>query len=155
MLEATSSAERGASVVSDAVAAMERIETSANRISEIVAGVSWDPAYRSPLAEPGVSVREGDYVICQRRNTARNGETVVALLEDGVRRPTRPHNLPIPAPLHLHADYQLAEIMAAMGVVDAIAFLREINQGGRQRPGRRVAVVGGVLPGPSDPRWIS
>ena len=25
---------------------------------------------------------------------------------------------PIPAPLHLHADYQLAEIMAAMGVVD-------------------------------------
>lgn len=28
-------------------------------------------------------IREGDYVICQRRNTARNGETVVALLEDG------------------------------------------------------------------------
>jgi heterodisulfide reductase subunit A len=30
-----------------------------------------------------------------------------------------------------------------VGVVDAIAFLREVNQGGRQRPGRRVAVVGG------------
>ena len=28
-------------------------------------------------------IRDGDYVICQRRNTARNGETVVALLEDG------------------------------------------------------------------------
>jgi repressor LexA len=28
-------------------------------------------------------IREGDYVICQKRNTARNGETVVALLEDG------------------------------------------------------------------------
>ncbi len=26
---------------------------------------------------------DGDYVICQRRNTARNGETVVALLGDG------------------------------------------------------------------------
>lgn len=26
---------------------------------------------------------DGDYVICQRRNTARNGETVVALLPDG------------------------------------------------------------------------
>jgi len=43
---------------------------------------------------------------------------LLALLEDGIRRPTRPHDLPIPAPLHLHADYQLAEIMAAMGVVD-------------------------------------
>ncbi len=26
---------------------------------------------------------DGDYVICERRNTARNGETVVALLDDG------------------------------------------------------------------------
>ena len=26
---------------------------------------------------------DGDYVICERRNTARNGETVVALLPDG------------------------------------------------------------------------
>ena len=26
---------------------------------------------------------DGDYVICERRNTARNGEKVVALLEDG------------------------------------------------------------------------
>ena len=26
---------------------------------------------------------DGDYVICERRNEARNGETVVALLEDG------------------------------------------------------------------------
>jgi len=43
---------------------------------------------------------------------------LLALLEDDVRRPTSPHEMPIPAPLHLHADYQLAEIMAAMGVVD-------------------------------------
>ncbi|MFP4356454.1 MAG: transcriptional repressor LexA [Phycisphaerae bacterium] len=28
-------------------------------------------------------IREGDYVICQKRNTARNGETVVALLDSG------------------------------------------------------------------------
>ena len=28
-------------------------------------------------------IRDGDYVVCQRRNTARNGETVVALLQDG------------------------------------------------------------------------
>ena len=28
-------------------------------------------------------IADGDYVICQKRNTARNGETVVALLADG------------------------------------------------------------------------
>ena len=28
-------------------------------------------------------IRDGDYVICQRRSTANTGETVVALLEDG------------------------------------------------------------------------
>ena len=28
-------------------------------------------------------IRSGDLVVCQKRNTARNGETVVALLEDG------------------------------------------------------------------------
>lgn len=28
-------------------------------------------------------IRDGDYVICTRRNTARNGETVVALLDTG------------------------------------------------------------------------
>ena len=28
-------------------------------------------------------IREGDYVICERRAEARNGETVVALLQDG------------------------------------------------------------------------
>ncbi len=27
-------------------------------------------------------IRDGDYVVCERRNTARNGETVVAILED-------------------------------------------------------------------------
>ena len=28
-------------------------------------------------------IRDGDYVICERRSTARNGETVVAILENG------------------------------------------------------------------------
>ena len=28
-------------------------------------------------------IRDGDYVVCEHRATARNGETVVALLEDG------------------------------------------------------------------------
>ena len=28
-------------------------------------------------------IRDGDYVVCQKRNTARDGEVVVALIEDG------------------------------------------------------------------------
>ena len=28
-------------------------------------------------------IRDGDYVVCERRNAAQNGETVVALLDDG------------------------------------------------------------------------
>jgi repressor LexA len=28
-------------------------------------------------------IRDGDYVVCERKNTARNGQTVVALLDDG------------------------------------------------------------------------
>ena len=28
-------------------------------------------------------IRDGDFVVCETRNTARNGETVVALLDDG------------------------------------------------------------------------
>jgi repressor LexA len=28
-------------------------------------------------------IRDGDYVVCEKRDTARNGETVVALLDDG------------------------------------------------------------------------
>ena len=28
-------------------------------------------------------IRDGDYVVCQRQDTARNGQTVVALLDTG------------------------------------------------------------------------
>jgi len=46
------------------------------------------PAERFALQVTGESmideqIRDGDYVICEKRNTARNGETVVALLDDG------------------------------------------------------------------------
>jgi superfamily II DNA or RNA helicase/HKD family nuclease len=43
---------------------------------------------------------------------------LLEVLDDATRRPTHPHGLDVAAPLQIHADYQLAEIMAAMGVVD-------------------------------------
>ena len=40
------------------------------RIARILPGRSWDPAARSPLAEPGVDVREGDFLLADRRPAA-------------------------------------------------------------------------------------
>ena len=40
-----------------------RLENGAYRIARIVDGALWDSEVRSPLAQPGVNVREGDYVL--------------------------------------------------------------------------------------------
>ncbi len=39
------------------------LENGAYRIKTIVRGAQWDDAVRSPLDEPGVNIREGDYVL--------------------------------------------------------------------------------------------
>lgn len=49
--------------------------TTANnrfRIKKIYGGLNWNPALRSPLTEPGVNVKEGDYIL------AVNGKDVTA-----------------------------------------------------------------------------
>ncbi len=56
------------------------------RISRIVPGVAWDPAYRSPLAEPGVPVQEGDYLVAIDGVEVKKGDNVYALLEDKAGR---------------------------------------------------------------------
>src|SRR5207249_320543 len=33
------------------------------RIDKILKGVNWEPKLRSPLAEPGVDVKEGDFIL--------------------------------------------------------------------------------------------
>ncbi len=50
------------------------------RIARIVPGVTWDPRYRSPLAEPGVPVQEGDYLIAIDGQPVQVGDNVFALL---------------------------------------------------------------------------
>ncbi len=52
------------------------------RITDIVPGVSWDPAYRSPLTEPGVSISEGDYLIAIDGVEVKQGDNVYAHLVD-------------------------------------------------------------------------
>lgn len=52
------------------------------RIGAIFPGVAWDPRYRSPLAEPGVEVSEGDYLIAIDGQEVRVGDNVYAHLVD-------------------------------------------------------------------------
>jgi hypothetical protein len=53
------------------------------------------------------------------------------VLEDASRRPTAPLGSALDVPLHLHADYQLAEIMAAFGVVTPAGTLERPQAGVR------------------------
>lgn len=57
----------------DSIDLQEMFENRANRFALEVTGDSMIDEHICP----------GDYVICERRNTARNGETVVALLDNG------------------------------------------------------------------------
>ncbi len=52
------------------------------RISNIVPGVSWDPAYRSPLTEPGVPISEGDFLIAIDGVEIKKGDNVYEHLVD-------------------------------------------------------------------------
>ncbi len=52
------------------------------RISRILPGVSWDERYRSPLAEPGVPIAEGDYLIAIDGVPVKVGDNVYAQLVD-------------------------------------------------------------------------
>ncbi len=67
---------------------------------------------RRPLAEQPAVLHQ----LLAHAPLAAELDELLELLDDATRRPTAPHELPIAAPLRLHADYQLAEIMAAFAV---------------------------------------
>lgn len=48
------------------------IDKNRYRIKKIYGGLNWNPSLRSPLTEPGVNVKEGDYIL------AVNGKSVTA-----------------------------------------------------------------------------
>jgi len=50
------------------------------RIKKIYAGENWDSAVRSPLTEPGVNVKEGDYLVAINGRTLRAPQTPDELL---------------------------------------------------------------------------
>ena len=50
------------------------LANGAYRIKRIVRGGPWDADVRAPLAEPGLNVKEGDYVLAVNGDAAGPGE---------------------------------------------------------------------------------
>jgi tricorn protease len=57
------------------------------RISRIFVGENWDPAYRSPLTEPGVGVQEGEFLIAIDGTELATRDNPYRLLENKANRP--------------------------------------------------------------------
>lgn len=58
------------------------------RIAKIYQGEGWNPQTRAPLAEPGLKVKEGDYLIAVNGRPARSSQTVFAYFQNLAGRPT-------------------------------------------------------------------
>jgi tricorn protease len=54
------------------------------RIKKIYPGMNWDPELRSPLTEPGVNVKEGDYLVSINGRTLKAPQTPYELLTNTV-----------------------------------------------------------------------
>ena len=54
------------------------------RFKKIYAGENWDPARRAPLTEPGVKVKQGDYLLAVNGVPLRTDVNPYALFEDTV-----------------------------------------------------------------------
>jgi tricorn protease len=77
----------GAEIVSDVdTAAPGAPRTGAFRIKHIYPGENWHESFRSPLTEPGVKVREGDYILAVDGVTTKGVDNFYRLLENKADR---------------------------------------------------------------------
>jgi len=58
------------------------VENGRYRFKKIYGGLNWNPQLRSPLTEPGVNVKEGDYLIAVRGNEVRTPANVYSFFEN-------------------------------------------------------------------------
>ncbi len=58
-----------------------RIENGRYRFAKIYNGESWNPQLRAPLTQPGVNVREGDYLLSVNGRDLRGEDSVYRLFE--------------------------------------------------------------------------
>ena len=70
-------------------ATFSRHQSGYFRIDTIMRGESWNPSRRSPLAEPGVDVNVGDYLLAVDGRSTTGVDNVFALLENTAGKPTR------------------------------------------------------------------
>ncbi len=72
----------GERVATGTLGAEFTLEDGRFRISRIVQGESWNPAARSPLAEPGLPIKEGDYLLAIDGVELEPGDNIYAHLVD-------------------------------------------------------------------------
>jgi len=58
------------------------------RIKHIIPGLNWHPELRSPLTEPGVNVKEGEYILAVNGQPLRAPETIYHLFENTAEKIT-------------------------------------------------------------------
>lgn len=58
------------------------------RVTRIIPGQNWHPELRSPLTEPGVNVKEGEYILAVNGRPLRSPTVIYSLLEKTVDRLT-------------------------------------------------------------------
>ncbi|WP_169731282.1 S41 family peptidase [Aminiphilus circumscriptus] len=64
------------------------VENGRYRFARIYGGLNWNPDLRAPLAEPGVDVKEGDYLLRVNGREVRGSDNVYAFFEQTAERAT-------------------------------------------------------------------
>jgi tricorn protease len=65
-----------------------KIENNLYRFSKIYGGLNWTPELRSPLTEPGVNVKEGDYLLAVNGKELKAPVSVYSLFENSAGKLT-------------------------------------------------------------------
>jgi len=74
--------ERPESVPGGLLGADYSIESGRYRFKKIYGGLNWNPDLRSPLTEPGVNVKEGDYLIAVNGRELKASENLFGFFEN-------------------------------------------------------------------------
>jgi len=81
--------ERPVSVPGGLLGADYEVEGGRYRFARIYGGLNWNPELRAPLTEPGVDVREGDYLIAVGGVDVRPSTSVYAFFENTAGKTVR------------------------------------------------------------------
>ena len=67
------------------------VENGRYRFKKVYGGLNWNPELRSPLTEPGVDVKAGEYLIAVRGQDLRPPTNIYSLFENTVGQNHRDH----------------------------------------------------------------